>query len=51
MAASGSRRGKPEKVDLHTIRGSDRLNLEGSEVGDQVVMRHTKAVAISVENP
>lgn len=37
--------------DLRTIRVSDRMNLDGIKVGDKVVMRHTKAVAISVENP
>jgi Cu/Ag efflux protein CusF len=37
--------------DLRTIRVSDRMNLDGIKVGDQAVMRHTKAMAISVENP
>jgi len=37
--------------ELRTIRVDDRMNLDGIEVGDQVVMRRTKAVAISVENP
>jgi len=37
--------------DLRTIRVSDRMNLDGIKVGDQVVLRHTKAVAISTENP
>lgn len=37
--------------DLRAIRLSDRMNLDGIKVGDQVVLRHTKAVAISVENP
>lgn len=37
--------------DLRPIRVSDRMNLDGIKVGDQVVVRHTKAVAISVENP
>ena len=37
--------------DLRTIRVSDRMNLDGIKAGDQVVMRHTKARAISVKTP
>jgi len=37
--------------DLRTIRVSDRMNLDGIKAGDQVVMRRTEAVGISVENP
>ena len=37
--------------ELRTIRVNDRMNLDEIKAGDQVVMRHTKAVAISVKNP
>ena len=37
--------------DLRAIQLNDQMNLDGIKVGDQVVFRHTKAVAISVENP
>lgn len=37
--------------NLRAIRLNDRMNLAGIKVGDQVVFRQTKVVAISVGNP
>jgi Cu/Ag efflux protein CusF len=36
--------------NLRRIRVSDWVNLDGLKAGDQVVMRHTRSVAISVKN-
>ena len=42
---------REQSGELRTIRVSDWMNLDGIKVGDQVVIRHTKAAVISVENP
>ena len=42
---------REQSGELRTIRVNDWMNLDGIKVGDQVVIRHTQAATISVENP